>query len=62
MLAEAGLAARRHLNDRGSDEAQFLAVLRDRVERGATEADDLLAKYHGEWQGDLSRIYADCAY
>ena len=62
VLAEAGLAARGHLNDRGSDEAQFLAVLRDRVERGATEADDLLAKYHGEWQGDLSRIYADCAY
>ena len=62
VLAEAGLAARARLDDSGADEAHFLAVLRDRVERGATAADDLLAKYHGEWQGDLSRIYADCAY
>ena len=61
-LAEAGLTARARLNDRGADEAQFLAVLRDRVNRGATAADDLLTKYKGEWQGDLSRIYADCAY
>ena len=61
-LAEAGLAARGHRNDGGADEARFLAVLRERVDRRATAADDLLKKYHGEWAGDLSRIYADCAY
>ena len=60
-LAEAGLAARGQLAG-GADETGFLAVLRERVERGATLADDLLAKYHGEWQGDLTRIYADTAY
>ena len=44
------------------DETAYLAVLRERVERGETLADELLAKFRGEWQGDLGRIYADCAY
>lgn len=60
-LAEAGLAARNRLAG-GADETAFLAVLRERVERGATLADDLLAKYHGEWQRDLTPIYAETAY
>jgi glutamate--cysteine ligase len=25
-------------------------------------ADELLDRYHGDWQGDLGRIYADYAY
>lgn len=50
-LAEAGLAAR------GADEEPFLAPLRDSVASGRVPADDLLAAYHGEWAGDLTRIY-----
>ena len=61
-VAGAGLAARGRLSADGQDESCYLAVLRDRVARGMTAADDLLAKYHGEWQGDLSRIYAEAAY
>ncbi|KGJ17397.1 glutamate--cysteine ligase [Paracoccus sanguinis] len=62
-LAEAGLAARARPSAEGApDEVAHLAVLRDRVERGITGADDLLAAYHGEWQGDLTRIYAATAY
>ena len=61
-VAGAGLAARGRLSADGQDESCYLAVLRDRVSRGMTAADDLLAKYHGEWQGDLSRIYAEAAY
>ena len=61
-VAGAGLAARGRLSADGQDESCYLAVLRDRVARGMTMADDLLAKYHGEWQGDLSRIYAEAAY
>ena len=60
-LAGAGLAARGRLAG-GADESGFLAVLRDRAARGATLADDLLAKYHSEWRGDLSPIYAETAY
>ncbi|WIY69183.1 hypothetical protein KB221_14060 [Aquidulcibacter paucihalophilus] len=29
---------------------------------GITPADRLLALYHGEWQGDLTRLYRDFAY
>jgi glutamate--cysteine ligase len=44
------------------DETHFLNALRESVESGQTPADELLAKYHGEWAGDLSRIYADYSY
>ena len=44
------------------DERHFLTALEDSVEDGMTPADELLAKYHGEWGGDLSRIYAEYSY
>ena len=44
------------------DETHFLDALRETVERGETPADEMLAKYDGEWGGDLSRIYADYSY
>ncbi len=54
-IARGGLAAR------GRDEGGFLDVLDDSIARGRTQADDLLAQYHGDWGGDLSRIYAATA-
>ena len=44
------------------DETHFLNALRESVESGTVPADELLAKYHGEWDGDLSRIYAEYSY
>ncbi len=44
------------------DERHFLTALEDTVEDGMTPADELLAKYHGEWGGDLSRIYDEYSY
>lgn len=61
-IAASGLAARARPGDGMADETGYLDVLRDRVARGATAADDLLAQYRGEWDGDLSRIYAAHAY
>ena len=29
---------------------------------GLTPAERLLEKFHGEWQGDISRVFEDCAY
>ena len=52
-IARQGLAAR------GLGEATFLDVLDDSIARGRTQADDLLAQYHGDWAGDLTRIYAE---
>jgi glutamate--cysteine ligase len=63
-LADAGLRARGHSGAGGTipDETHFLNALRESVETGQTPADELLARYAGDWQGDLSRIYADYSY
>jgi glutamate--cysteine ligase len=36
--------------------------LKESVETGRVPADELLARYHGDWHGDLSRIYAEYSY
>ena len=63
-IAEAGLKARARAGAGGMlpDETHFLDTLRESVESGQTPADELLARYHGEWQGDLGRIYAEYSY
>ncbi|MFC3059863.1 glutamate--cysteine ligase [Paenirhodobacter populi] len=60
-ISRAGLAARGNVAE-GQDETRFLDVLDESVATGRTPADELLAKYHGEWQGDLSRIYPEYRY
>src|SRR6056297_4114760 len=63
-ISEAGLKARARAGGGGMipDETHFLGTLRESVETGMTPADELLARYHGDWQGDLSRIYAEFSY
>ncbi len=63
-IADAGLRARGRAGAGGliPDETHFLNALQETVESGMTPADELLAKYHGEWGGDLSRIYAEYSY
>jgi glutamate--cysteine ligase len=63
-IAEAGLKARARPGAGGllPDETHFLNALKETVESGQTPADELLARYHGDWQGDLTRIYADYSY
>jgi len=63
-IAEAGLRARGCVGGGGMipDETHFLGTLRESVETGKTPADELLERYHGDWHGDLSRIYADYSY
>ena len=63
-IAEAGLKARARQGAAGllPDETHFLNALKETVETGQTPADELLARYHGDWAGDLSRIYADYSY
>lgn len=50
-LAHAGLAAR------GLGEEAQLAPLVESLKTGRVQADHWLSLYHGEWRGDLSRIY-----
>jgi glutamate--cysteine ligase len=56
-IASSGLASRARLNSSGDNETGFLEPLRDVVARGKTPAEDLLALYHGEWGGDISKVY-----
>ena len=58
-IARSGLSARARLNASGDNETGYLAPLDEIVASGQTHAERLLARYHGEWQGDLSRVYAE---
>ncbi len=57
-IAHAGLAARGQLNGAGDNETGYLAPLDEIVASGKVPAQRLLERFHGEWGGDLSRIYA----
>ena len=57
-ISAAGLQRRAVRNSKGVDESHFLDPLIDVIESGQTAAERKLALYHGEWQGDLTPIYA----
>ena len=63
-IAEAGLKARARSGAGGMvpDETHFLAALKESIDSGQVPADELLAHYHGDWNGDLTRIYAEYSY
>lgn len=60
--SRAGLAGRGRKGCKGRDEARFLDVLDEIVERGLTPADDLLGLYQGRWKGDIDRVFREFAY
>ena len=63
-ISKAGLAARAWTGA-GSmvpDETHFLNALQDSLETGQAPADELLAHYYSDWEGDLTRIYEDYSY
>ncbi len=63
-ISHAGLAARAMPGAGGlvPDETHFLNALSETLETGKTPADELLERYHGDWNGDLSRIYGEYSY
>jgi glutamate--cysteine ligase len=61
-IAHAGLSARKRFNAAGDDETGFLGDLREIVASGKTQADVLLQRYAGAWDGDITRIYDEMAY
>lgn len=63
-IADAGLKARARPGAGGlvPDETHFLNALKDSLESGKVPADELLDRYNGDWNGDLTRIYADYSY
>jgi glutamate--cysteine ligase len=63
-ISEAGLKARAIPGAGGMvpDETHFLNALQESIGSGKVPADELLEHYHGDWNGDLSRIYAEYSY
>ena len=61
-LAGHGLTKRAQLNSAGDNEGGFLEPLHEVIASGMTPADRLLEKYHGEWAGDVSRIYKEMSF
>ncbi|MDC0658476.1 glutamate--cysteine ligase [Leisingera sp. SS27] len=63
-ISESGLKARARPGAGGlvPDETHFLNALKDSLETGKVPADELLERYSGAWEGDLSRIYGEFAY
>jgi len=58
-IAQGGLAARARLDSSGNNETGFLNALHEVVARGKTPAEILLDRFHGEWEGDMSHVYAE---
>ncbi len=61
-IAKQGLKSRARFSGGMVDERGYLSELEDIADSGNTPADRLLELYHGEWQGDVSRMYRDFAY
>ncbi len=56
-IARQGLASRARLNASGDNETGFLDTLEEIVASGKVPAQRLHDAYHGEWNGDISRVY-----
>ncbi len=63
-VAEAGLKARARMGAGGMipDETHFLNALKESVESGRVPADDLIAHYHGDWNGDVTPVFEAYSY
>ncbi len=58
-ISAAGLRRRANEDTSGTSEEGFLVPLRELVERGYTRSEELLRKFHGEWRGDLARLFTE---
>ena len=63
-ISEAGLKARAKVGANGliPDETHFLNALKESLDTGKAPADELIARYNGDWNGDLTKIYGEYSY
>ena len=63
-ISESGLVARAREGAGGlvADETHFLNALKDSVESGQAPADELIAKFENEWNGDATRVFGEYSY
>jgi glutamate--cysteine ligase len=61
-IAHEGLKRRDALSAGMVDETGYLSEIEEIAETGVTAAERLLNLYHGPWQGEVSRVFAEFAY
>ena len=63
-IAEAGLKARACPGAGGlvPDETHFLNALKESIETGHAPADELIEKFEGEWDGDVTKVFGEYSY
>jgi glutamate--cysteine ligase len=61
-IAQRGLQARHRLSADGQDETLHLAGVERILDRGTTDAEVLLEKFHGAWREDIAPVFRDSAY
>ncbi|MEM7545080.1 MAG: glutamate--cysteine ligase [Pseudomonadota bacterium] len=63
-VSEAGLKARACEGAGGMlpDETHFLNALKETLETGETPADELLRRFHDDWNGDFAPLYEEYSY
>jgi len=61
-IATTGLRKRNRIDWQGVDETGFLGGLYETVDSGMTLAEELVQKFHGEWGGNVDRLFEEYAY
>ena len=61
-LSLEGLTVRARATGYGKDETCFLDPLVEIAESGVTPAEELLARYHGRWNGSVDPVFREYAY
>ena len=63
-IAGKGLAARAMPGAGGllPDETHFLNALQESLDSGQAPADELIARFNGDWNGDVTRVFGEYSY
>ncbi|MEO5560780.1 MAG: glutamate--cysteine ligase, partial [Dokdonella sp.] len=61
-IAAHGLQRRARTNAAGADESIFIETLAQIVDANQTPAERKLELFHGEWNGDIDRVFREFAY
>ncbi len=61
-ISREGLNNRARLNGDGVDESVFLGPLDEAIAKNATLADEMLALYHGRWNGSVDPVFDEYQY
>ncbi len=62
IIADQGLRARGRPNADGLDERIYLSPLHHIAAGGPTQAERWLSRYHGAWEGDVTKVFSEAAF